>query len=57
MATRASRTCFLISPIGDDGSDTRKQADDLYELIVEPALRAHDFEIVRADKERQTGRT
>lgn len=44
------RTCFVISPIGEDGSDTRKLADDLYELIIEPSLAGFGFNTVRADK-------
>jgi tetratricopeptide (TPR) repeat protein len=44
------RTCFVISPIGEKDSDTRKRSDDLYDLIVQPALEKYDFEIVRADK-------
>jgi tetratricopeptide (TPR) repeat protein len=46
----ATKTCFLICPIGDDGSDIRRNADDLMDLIVVPALEKFDFEVVRADK-------
>jgi tetratricopeptide (TPR) repeat protein len=45
-----AKTCFLICPIGDEGSDIRKTADDLMDLIVVPALEKFDFEVVRADK-------
>jgi hypothetical protein len=44
------KTCFVISPIGQDGSDVRKAADDLYDLIIEPALEIYDFKVVRGDK-------
>ena len=44
------KVCFVISPIGEKESDVRKQADDLYDLIVEPALEKYGFHIVRADK-------
>src|SRR5690348_11003486 len=44
------RTCFVISPIGEPGSDTRKLADDLLELIIDPALESLGFDVVRADK-------
>ncbi len=44
------KTCFVISPIGQDGSDVRKGADDLFELIIEPALERYDFDVVRGDK-------
>jgi tetratricopeptide (TPR) repeat protein len=44
------KNCFVISPIGDSGSDIRKGADDLFELIITPALKPYDFKIIRADK-------
>lgn len=50
MSENAKKTCFVISPIGAENSDTRKLADDVLELIVEPALQPFGFTIVRADK-------
>ncbi len=44
------RTCFLICPIGDQGSDIRKNSDDLLELVILPALERFNFEVVRADR-------
>ena len=44
------KTCFVISPIGQDGSDIRQAADDLFDLIIEPALEKFDFNVVRGDK-------
>lgn len=44
------KTCFVVSPIGDEGSDIRGQADDLYELVIGPALEPFDFDLVRADR-------
>jgi hypothetical protein len=46
----AKKTCFIISPIGDDGTDIRRHADDFLELLVEPALALFDFNVIRADK-------
>lgn len=43
------KTCFVISPIGQDGSTTRKDSDDLFELIIEPALELYDFKVIRGD--------
>ncbi len=45
-----NKTCFVISPIGDDGSDTRINADDVFDLLIEPALETFGFNIIRADK-------
>lgn len=44
------KTCFVISPIGDEGSDIRQHANDFLELLVEPALAPFAFTIVRADR-------
>jgi tetratricopeptide (TPR) repeat protein len=44
------RTCFVVSPIGDPGTDTRRLADDLLELIIDPALESLGFDVIRADK-------
>ncbi len=41
--------CFVIGPIGEAGSETRRDADDLLELIITPALDIYDFEIIRGD--------
>ncbi len=46
----SKKTCFVISPIGEDGSDVRQFADDIFELLIQPALKTFNFEIVRADK-------
>lgn len=32
------KTCFVISPIGDDESQTRRQSDCVFEYIIIPAL-------------------
>jgi len=42
--------CFVISPIGDDDSETRKSADDVFDLIIKPAVEKYAFEVIRADK-------
>lgn len=44
------RTYFVISQIGDKGTDVRKAADDLYDLVIEQALEKFGFEVRRADK-------
>lgn len=43
-------SCFVVSPIGEKGSDVRKLADDLFELLIEPALEKFGFDVTRADK-------
>lgn len=44
------KTCFVVSPIGEKKSVIRQRADDLFDLIIEPALERFSFEVVRADK-------
>ena len=46
---KQDRTCFLVSPIGDPGSDVRQAADDLYDLIIVPSLKMFGLTVVRAD--------
>ena len=51
----SNKICFVISPIGEADSDTRKRSDDVYDLIIEPALEKFDLEPIRADKITATG--
>ena len=44
------KTCFVISPIGEEASQVRQNADDLFDLIIMPALEIYGFNVVRADK-------
>lgn len=43
-------TAFYVSPIGEEGSETRKHADLFAASIVEPALEASKLRLVRADQ-------
>jgi hypothetical protein len=43
------KECFVISPIGQEGSDTRTLADDLLTYIVTPPLKEFGYHTVRAD--------
>jgi hypothetical protein len=44
------RICFYITPIGEEGSETRKHSDLFLGSIVEPALEDFDLTVVRADR-------
>jgi plastocyanin len=44
------KTCFIISSIGKEGSDTRTKADEKYDLVFEPVLRELGYTVTRADK-------
>ena len=43
------KTCFVISPIGEEGSDTRKQANETLEFVIRPACEEKGFDVVRSD--------
>ncbi|TMV06320.1 hypothetical protein FGK63_14270 [Ruegeria sediminis] len=45
------KTCFVVSPIGDRGTDVRRQADCVLEYIIKPALAGLDYdEPIRVDR-------
>jgi hypothetical protein len=49
------RTCFIICPLGNPNSDTRKNANLLCSTIIDPALKGFSFSIKRADKSNVSG--
>jgi hypothetical protein len=49
-ASNLADVCFVISPIGSDGSEHRKHADLVLGSLIEPALEGLGLRIVRADK-------
>lgn len=51
-----ARRCFVISPIGDEGSEIREHADDVFSFIIEPAMRECGVEVVRSDRLMEPGR-
>lgn len=50
------RRCFVISPIGLEGSEVREHADDVYEFIIKPAMDECGVEAFRSDHLRAPGR-
>ncbi len=44
------KECFFITPIGEEGSDTRRRADGVLDAIVSPAAEAVALTAVRADR-------
>lgn len=48
------RKCFVISPIGDDGSEARKRADQVFKYIIAPVCGEMEFEPIRVDKLNQS---
>jgi hypothetical protein len=52
-----TKTCFVVGPIGDDGTPTRGHADWLLDEIITPVFAEHfkEFEVIRSDKIAQPG--
>ena len=51
----AKKRCFVISPIGEEGSGVREHADDVFRFIIEPAVKKFGIEAVRSDHIHETG--
>lgn len=49
------KNCFVIAPIGDEGSETRKRSDQILKYVISPALEATSFRAVRADQMSEPG--
>lgn len=41
--------CFVISPLGDAESETRKRSDKVFKHIITPSVSKHNFKPIRAD--------
>ena len=56
MANESSEgLCFVISPIGDEETATRKWADQTIKHLIRPAVEPHGLEVKRADEEDRAG--
>jgi hypothetical protein len=51
----SEKVCFVISPIGEPGSETRKRSDLVLKHVFERALEPLGYTVVRADKISQPG--
>jgi len=49
------KICFLICPIGEDGSTTRKRSDTVLNHIIKPIAENLGYKVVRADYISQPG--
>jgi hypothetical protein len=49
------KTCFYITPIGDDGTEERRHANMMLKHVVRPVFEAAGFKVVRADEIAKTG--
>lgn len=49
------KTCFVVCPIGNEGSDIRKRSDTLFKHVILPVCQNCSFEPIRIDKENTNG--
>ncbi len=47
--------CFVIAPIGDEGSETRKRSDQILNHVITPTALSCGYEAIRADKISKSG--
>lgn len=46
----SKKTCFLICPIDQDGSETRKRSDKLVNYLLDPVCKECNYNLIRSDK-------
>lgn len=49
------KICFVIAPIGEEESETRKRSDQVLKYIITPAVSACGYEPIRADQISEPG--
>jgi hypothetical protein len=49
------KTCFFITPLGEENSEERRHANMMLNHVVRPVFQAHGFTVVRADEIARTG--
>lgn len=49
------KVCFVICPIGDKGTDTRKRSNLAYEYIIKPVVEKFKYKLIRADFIKESG--
>ena len=55
MVDSTKKTCFVISPIGEPGSETRERSDQILNYIIRPAVEGLGYETTRADEMERPG--
>ncbi|GGC74724.1 hypothetical protein [Enterococcus wangshanyuanii] len=48
------KKCFFVTPIGQEGSEERKNSDDTLEFLIEPICSKNGMEVIRVDKVNDT---
>src|SRR5947209_1134861 len=50
------KRCFVISPIGQEGTPIREHADDVFDFIIKPAMDECGIKPVRSDQMHEPGK-
>lgn len=53
--TKAKKKCFVIAPIGEEGSEIRGRSDKVLEHIIKPMVDECGYEAIRADEISEPG--
>lgn len=48
--SKREKNCFIIAPIGEEGSEERQRSDQILKYVITPALEKCDYKAIRADK-------
>ncbi len=54
-ATDWKNVAFIITPIGEEGSEVRKHADRVLRHLLDPVLADFKMQVVRADRIEKSG--
>ena len=49
------KICFVIAPIGEEESETRKRSDQILKHVIEPSISECGYKAIRADKIEKPG--
>lgn len=55
MKKQSDKKCFVISPIGEEGTPTRDRSDKVFRHIITPSVELHGYKPIRADKISEPG--
>lgn len=47
MSEKVKRKCFIITPIGDDNSETFRKAKGVIDSVIRPILKIYDFDDIK----------
>lgn len=55
MENKIDQNCFIITPIGDDGSSARIKAEGVYNAVVDPVLKQLDYKVIHPGRMSDAG--